>query len=105
MDHRRKLWNNIREDLGPPEGCFLPWWMLLVYTLLFPLSALKWFLFRPSGFDYLHLTWKIHGIEVSDSFFSSLAVADGELYRFTTVNGVVTIERMPPTTNWEDNNG
>ena len=98
MDHRRKLWNNIMEDLGPPEGCVIPWWMLLVYTLFFPLSALKLFLDRSCGFDYQRLTWKIHGIEFSDQFFSRFATADGELYRFTTVNGVVTIERMPPTT-------
>ena len=98
MDYRRKLWNNIREDLGPPEGFVMPWWLLLVYTLFFPLSALKWFLDRSCGFDYLRLTWKIHGIEFSDQLFSRLAVADGELYRFTTVNGVVTIEPMPPTT-------
>jgi hypothetical protein len=97
MDHRRKLWNNIREDLGPPEGCIIPWWMLLVYTLFFPLSTLKCFLDRSCGFDSRRLTWKIHGIEFSDQFFLRFAVADGELYRFTTVNGVVTIERMPPT--------
>jgi len=101
MDHRRKLWNNIMEDFGPPEGCVAPWWLLLIYALFFPLSALKWFLDRSCGFDYQRLTWKIHGIEFSDQFFSRFAAANGELYRFTTVNGVVNIERMPPTTTTE----
>ena len=101
MDYRRKLWNNIMDDLGPPEGCVIPWWMLLVYALFFPLSALKLFLDRSCGFDYQRLTWKIHGIEFSDYLFSQIATANGEIYRFTTVNGVVTIERMPPTTTTE----
>ena len=94
MDYRRKLWNNIMEDLGPPEGCIVPWWLLLVYTMLFPLGGLKVFLDRACGFDYLRLVWKIHGIEFSDLLFVRLATANGELYRFTTVNGVVTIERI-----------
>lgn len=101
MDHRRKLWNNIMDDLGPPEGCMIPRWLLLVYALFFPLSALKCFLDRSCGFDPQRLTWKIHGIEFSDLFFSRFAAADGELYRFTTVNGVATIERMSPTTTKE----
>jgi hypothetical protein len=101
MDHRRKLWNNIMEDLGPPEGCVVPWWLLLIYTLFFPLSALKLFLDRSRGFDHQRLVWKIHGIEFSDQFFSRFAAANGELYRFRTVNGVVTIEQMPPATTTE----
>lgn len=93
MDCRRKLWTNIMDDLGPPEGCIVPRWLLFVYTLLFPLHGLKSLLCHATGFDHLRLTWKIHGIEFSDRFFTRLAAANGELYRFTTVNGIVTIER------------
>ena len=97
MDYRRKLWNNIMEDLGPPEGCIVPWWLLLIYTLFFPLHGLRCLLDCASGFDYFRLVWEIHGVKFSDRLFSQVAAANGELYRFTTVHGIVTIERVSPS--------
>lgn len=93
-NYRRKLWLNIMEDMGPPEGCIVPVWLRLVYTLLFPLHGLKCFLDDALGFDYLRMVWRIHGVDYSDRLFARLAVSNGELYRFTNVNGVVTIERQ-----------
>ena len=93
-DYRRKLWLNIMEDLGPPEGCIIPVWLRLVYTLLFPLHGLKCFLDDALGFDYLRMAWRIHGVNYSDRLFARLAVSKGELYRCTNVNGVVTVERV-----------
>lgn len=93
--YRRRLWLNIMEDLGPPEGCIVPAWLRLVYTMLFPLHGLKCFLDDALGFDYLRLAWRIHGVDYSDCMFVRLAISSGELYRFTNVNGVVTVERVP----------
>lgn len=94
MNSRRKLWLNIMEDLGPPVGCIVPLWLLCVYTLLFPLHGFRVLLDRSIGFDYLRLTWKIHGVEFSDLMFAQLAVANGGLYRVTTVNGIVNFESV-----------
>lgn len=95
INYRRKLWLNIMEDLGPPEGCITPVWLRLVYTLLFPLHGLKCLLDDTLGYDIARMVWRIHGVEYSDLLFARLAVSSGELYRFTNVNGVVTIERLP----------
>lgn len=94
-NYRRKLWLNIMEDLGPPEGCIFPVWLRLVYTLLFPLHGLKCLLDDALGFDYLRMVWRIHGVDYSDRMFARLAVSSGELYRFTNINGVVTVEMLP----------
>lgn len=97
IDYRRKLWLNIIEDLGPPEGCIVPFWLRLVYTLLFPLHGLKCFIDDALGFDCLRMVWRIHGVDYSDRLFARIAVSSGGLYRFTRVNGLVTIEQLPET--------
>jgi hypothetical protein len=93
-DFRRKLWLNILEDLGPPEGCILPAYLICVSVVLFPLHGLRTLLYRDNGFDFFRGVWRIHGIEYSNQFFLRFAVAQGETYRFTTINGVVTVERL-----------
>ena len=40
------------------------------------------------------MTWKIHGVEFSDLCFVKLALAKGELYQFSTVNGAIVVERV-----------
>lgn len=96
--HRHRLWLNIMEDLGPPEGCVIPTWLVCVYMLLFPLQGLRWIIDRHMGFDPLRMVWTIHGIDYSDRIFHRLAIADGVLYRFVTVNKVLTVEiiAQPP---------
>lgn len=93
-DFRRRLWLNIMEDLGPPEGCIVPGWLLFVYLLLFPLQGLRIILDRSTGHDFSRLVWRIHGIEFSDQFFVRLALSTGKLYRFSRVGSVVIIEEV-----------
>lgn len=93
-DYRRKLWLNIMEDLGPPAGCIVPLWLRCVYTAIFPVHGLRCLLDSACGFDYLRMTWKIHGVEFHDLSFVRLALAKGELYRFNVVNGVAMVERV-----------
>jgi hypothetical protein len=93
-DYRRKLWLNIMEDLGPPAGCIVPLWLRCVYTAIFPVHGLRCLLDSACGFDYLRMTWKIHGVEFHDLSFVRLALAKGGLYRFNVVNGVAMVERV-----------
>ena len=94
IDYRRKLWLNVMEDHGPPEGCIMPLWLRCVYTAIFPVHGLRCLLDSACGFDYLRMVWKIHGVEFSDLYFVRLALAKGELYRFSVVNGVLVAERV-----------
>ena len=96
--HRHRLWLNIMEDLGPPEGCTVPAWLVCVHAMLFPLQGLRWIIDRHMGYDPLRMVWTIHGIDYSDRIFHRLAIADGVLYRFVTVNKVLTVEiiAQPP---------
>lgn len=101
IDYRRKLWINIMEDLGPPEGCIVPAWLRLVYTLLFPLHGLKCLLNDAIGFDFFRMVWRIHGVDYSDMLFVKLAASGGELYRFKKVNNVLAVERVDITAELE----
>ncbi len=95
-DFRRQLWLNIMEDLGPTEGCIVPVYLLCVYAVLFPLHGFRVLLDRASGFDFLRMVWTVHGLQISDRMLMQLATAQGQVYRVTTVNGVVTLHRLVP---------
>lgn len=93
IDHRRRLWFHILEDLGPPEGCMMPAWLVAVFCLLFPLDGLRSILDLESAMDLQRCTRTIHGIKFSDSLFLAMAVEDGRWYRFTRgPGGIVTVE-------------
>lgn len=90
-DYRRKLWVNILEDLGPPEGCIVPIWLRLVYVLLFPVNGFHALVSQSAPFDIFRLCWTIHGNHYSDRMFALMSQSDGKPYRFARSNGVVTI--------------
>jgi len=91
---RNTLWLHILEDLGPEEGCILPMWLRLVYLLIFPLQGLRFLLGTATGMDFTRLTYEIHGVHFSARTFLRLSRACGELYRFTNINGILTVERV-----------
>jgi len=91
---RDTLWLHILEDLGPEPGCILPMWLRFVYLILYPLQGLRLLLGNAAGYDLLRNTYTIHGIEFSAQFFLLLARSRGELYRFTCVDGIVTVQRV-----------
>jgi len=97
-DLRHKLWLNILEDLGPPEGCILPAYLICVYVALFPLLGWRALLDKALGFDILQMTWTIHGLRISDCMLMQLATAQDRVYRVTSVNGVATLEDL--TDGW-----
>lgn len=91
---RNTLWLHILEDLGPEEGCILPMWLRLAYFLIFPLQGLRFLLGTATGFDITQMTYEIHGVLFSARTFLRLSRARGELYRFTNINGILTVERV-----------
>jgi hypothetical protein len=90
---RLRLWHNILDDLGPPEGCVLPWWLIGVYCLLFPLEGLRWALDRHDQFDICRMVWKIRGVEYTDQFFRQIAFADGVVFKAERINGRITLTK------------
>lgn len=92
--YRLKLWHNILEDLGPPEGCILPPWLVAVYCLIFPLNGLHWLLLERNGpYDIFRMVWTIHGVQYSDQLFRQITFAEGAWYKFELVNGVHHVTR------------
>lgn len=102
-DYRHQLWINILEDLGPPEGCVLPGWLICVFVLVFPLQGLAGLLDRALGFDLFRCSWTIYGVHYSRAFFHMLAQANGEVYRISRRDDVLHVERLSeedPCKNW-----
>ena len=91
---RNTLWLNILEDLGPEENCILPIWLRIVYLLIFPLQGLRLLLGTATGFDITRISYEIHGVQFSARTFLRLSRARGEIYRFTNINGILTVERV-----------
>ena len=89
---RLNLWHNICEDLGPPEGCIIPWWLIACRLAIFPLNT-AYILFRNhfEPYDPWTNTWKIYGVQYSDAFFRHMAIADGDLLRVNRIDDQITI--------------
>ncbi len=93
-DPRIKLWHNILDDLGPPEGCMMPRWLIAVRLAIFPIdTAYALIQNRCEPHDIWTKTWKIYGEQYSDAFFRCIAIADGDLYRIERVDGRITFTR------------
>jgi hypothetical protein len=93
--YRLKLWHNILEDLGPPEGCAMPRWLIAVYCVLFPLDGLRSAVHPHGQLDIARMVWTIHGIKYSDRVFRAMAFAEGVWHKFGPIeNGTVAITRM-----------
>ena len=91
---RNTLWLHILEDLGQEEDCILPIWLRIVYLLIFPLQGFRLLLGSATGFDFLRMTYEIHGVQFSARTFLRLSRARGEIYRFTNINGILAVERV-----------
>ena len=95
-DFRRQLWLNIMEDLGPPEGCIGPGYLICGYVILFPLHGLGTLLNKMSGFDLRRMAWTIHGQTFSDRMLMELAcVKNGRSYRIEVADGILCLRVDP----------
>lgn len=94
FNHRLRLWHNILDDLGPDEGCMMPWWLIAVYCVLFPFGGWKWLFFERTGpLDIYRMVWTIYGQEYSDEFFRRMAIADGTVLKVERIDGRVTLTK------------
>ena len=98
---RINLWRNILEDLGPPEGCYLPPWLIAVYCLIFPCEGVWALLNRAGPFDLFTMTWKIHGVKYSDLLFYRLALDDGAWFKFQR-HGDIMLVTARSDDSWSD---
>lgn len=96
---RTRLWQNILEDLGPPEACVLPGWLILVHCLLFPLQGLRYFVDRDAPYDPMRYCWRINGVRFSARSLLRLSRSPGGIYRVTRRDDIVVIE---PIANLQD---
>lgn len=93
-DHRLKLWHNILDDLGPPEGCIMPPWLIAVRLAIFPINtAYVLICDHCQPFDIWRQLWTIYGVEYTDQFFRQMSIADGTVFKIERINDRITLTR------------
>jgi hypothetical protein len=91
---KQRFWYWLRECLNVPEGIILPWWMQVIYALLFPLKFMHWRVEQKEGYQWRTDTWRIDGVQYSAAGLRGLAEAQGEIYRVTRSGETVTMEAL-----------
>ena len=89
---RHSLWHLAR--LAIPAGELLPWWLLVIRAILFPLDFFYWRMSLRQGYQVENNTWLIHGVRYSGNALRSLADAEGEIFRISRNGETMTIERV-----------
>lgn len=89
---RKEIW--MRARAKHPEGMILPWWLLVLLAVLFPLDFFYWRMSKTRGYQYQSDTWLIEGVVYSGVALRQLAKAQGEIYRVTRTGKTVHLERI-----------
>ena len=93
---RQRLFQWVKRVSGVKEGQIIPRHLMPVKFVLFPIRSIRWAMNEGDGYQLMHDTWKINGLEFSSEFFN--AFTDDPPYWFrvkSTKHGVVTIESKP----------
>lgn len=89
---REKLWKLATR--GQPDNILLPWWLLVVFALLYPGDFIFWQATKARGYHWPTNSWRINGVLFSAKALKELADARGEYYRVGLDGEYVTIERV-----------
>lgn len=93
---RDRLWTLARS--AKPAGTILPWWLMAIRAILFPLDFFYWRMSLTRGYQLRTDTWIIHGVKYADQVFCLFSDAEGETYRIWRTGDVITLERIEPCT-------
>jgi|GEM_PF-6680089 len=96
MKIRERLWEIIVAK--HPEGVILPWWLMAVKAVLYPMDFIYWKLSRSRGYQFETDIWKIEGMCFTGGAMRALARSQGEIYKITRIGECVTLERVDTTT-------
>lgn len=89
---RDTIWQWLRA--GYPAGRMLPWWMVCVRALLYPVDFAYWRLGRDRGYQIESDMWLIGGVRYSSAALHELSLSHGRCYRVTRVGDVVEFEEV-----------
>ena len=89
---RKAIWTWARRN--EPQGKILPKWLRAVYATLYPLEYLRWHLTRWHGWNWESDTYRLYGVTFTCGAIRTLTSANGEVYRITKKDDVVTFERV-----------
>ena len=90
---RRSIWNYCTSFFTP--GQILPWWMLLIRWVLYPLDSFYWRMANTRGYQPYSDTWNIHGVHYTDQALRTFAAANGEIYKIKRNGDAVWLTQMP----------
>lgn len=90
---RHELWGWIRASRPACE--IIPWWLLLIRFLLFPIDTLYWRLSSSRGYQPDTDTWLIDGVRWSSYAIARLPQDVGRVFLVTRNGDDLTFVRIP----------
>jgi len=96
MGIKNKIWFWFLEDIVKhPEATIMPTWLKAVYSVFYPLKALRYITQNEEGYQYQSNTWLIYGQRYSDEMFRHFAFGGSETFKIVRrEDGVVTIKKL-----------
>lgn len=89
---RKRIWRFARSKY--PITDRLPWWLVTVKVILFPLEFFYWYMNRHTGYQICIDAWKIDGVVYSSETLEELANGNGKLFRIKRIDGYVTVSEV-----------
>jgi hypothetical protein len=90
---RHVIWRFTTRKWQP--GQKIPIWARGIFAILYPSMALRsWLCYSNYGYDFEHDIWVIHGKKYSLDVFRWLSVAEGQVFRVSTKNDVIVLEKL-----------
>ena len=102
---RYRIYKILLRNFGFGEGEKLPWYLIVIKCLLFPVDAIC-YKYSPIKYDLFTDTLTIDGVRYSRTLFRAWALGGlplGQLFRIISrENGVVTIEKIDEEQVWRE---
>lgn len=92
MNFRNSIWQAIIKKIK--YGRNLPRWAIFIRCVLFPLDSFFWYMSKSTGYQPFTDTWIIDGEKYTGEFFYHISKADGDAYRITRIDGVITFKKI-----------
>ena len=92
LSARNKIWYLTTSKMS--EGAMLPWWVLTVRAILFPLDFFYWHMNKTHGYNWQNDTWRIEGVNYTGAAIRLLSNANGETYKIKRTGETVTMFRV-----------
>lgn len=94
LNTKEKFWKWFYEKILKIEiGTKLNKWQLIIFFILFPIKAIRFYPSKQNGFDVREMVWYVNGMKIYQDFFNHIAFGQDWFKIIKREDGIVTIKR------------